>query len=43
MADLNQMAYHVVQHATQEQEKPSAAQVSGRKGGMARADRLTPE
>lgn len=47
MADLNQMAYRVVQHATQEPEKPSAAQVSGRKGGLkggkSRAERMTPE
>jgi hypothetical protein len=47
MADLNQMAYRVVQHATESQEEPSAAQVSGRKGGMkggkARARKLSPE
>jgi hypothetical protein len=34
MADLNQMAYRVVQHATEPREEPSAAQVSGRKGGL---------
>jgi hypothetical protein len=47
MADLNQMAYRVVKHATEPQEQPSAAQVSGRKGGVkggkARAEKLTPE
>ncbi len=45
MADLNQMAYRVVQHATEPQDKPSAAQISGRKGGLkggkARAAKLT--
>jgi hypothetical protein len=37
MADLNKMAYRVVQHATQgerERQEPSAAQESGRKGGL---------
>jgi hypothetical protein len=47
MADLNRMAFRVVQHATQEREEPSAAQASGRKGGLkggkARAEKLTPE
>jgi hypothetical protein len=47
MADLNQMAYRVVQHATEPREEPSAAQVSGRKGGLkggkARARKLSPE
>lgn len=45
MADLNQMAYRVMQHATQPQEPETPAQVSGRKGGLkggkARAERLT--
>lgn len=47
MADLNQMAHRVVKHATEPQEEPSAAQVSGRKGGQkggkARAHKLSPE
>jgi hypothetical protein len=49
MADLNQMAHRIVQHATasQKPEEPSAAQVSGRegglKGGKARAEKLTAE
>lgn len=49
MADLNQMAYRVVQHATEPQERhePSAAQVTGRegglKGGKARAEKLSAE
>jgi hypothetical protein len=47
MADLNQMAYRVVQHATEPQEPETPAQVSGRKGGQkggkARASRMTPE
>ncbi len=47
MADLNQMAYRVVQHATEPQESEKPSQVSGRKGGLrggkARADKLTPE
>jgi hypothetical protein len=47
MADLNQMAYRVVQHATEPREDSSAAQVSGRKGGLkggkARARKLSPE
>lgn len=46
MADLNQMAYRVVQHATQERHTPTPAQVSGRKGGKkggaSRAAKLTP-
>lgn len=47
MADLNQMAYRVVQHATDpESKKPETpAQVSGRaggrKGGKARAAKLS--
>lgn len=45
MADLNQMAYRVVQHATQPREEPTPAQVSGRngglKGGKARAEALS--
>lgn len=47
MADLNQMAYRVVQHATEPQEEPSKAQVSGRKGGLkggkVRAAKLSPQ
>jgi len=47
MADLNQMAYRVVQHATQPQEPETPAQRTGRKGGLkggkARAEKLTPE
>jgi hypothetical protein len=47
MADLNQMAFKVVRHATEPREKPSSAQVSGRKGGQkggkARAEKLSPE
>ncbi len=46
MADLNQMAYRVVQHATEPQEPETPAQASGRKGGLkggkARAEKLTP-
>jgi hypothetical protein len=44
MADLNQMAYRVVQHATEPQEPETPAQASGRKGGLkggkARAEKL---
>jgi hypothetical protein len=47
MADLNQMLYRVVQHATEPPEEPSPAQVSGRKGGLkdgkTRAGKLSPE
>jgi hypothetical protein len=48
MADLNKMAYRVVQHATQPQEpETSVYQVSGRKGGLkggkAVAAKRTPE
>lgn len=47
MADLNQMAYRVTQHATEERVESSAAQESGRKGGRkggkARAERLSAE
>jgi len=47
MADLNQMAYRVVQHATEPQEPEKPAQVSGRKGGLkggkARAEKMSPE
>lgn len=47
MADLNQMAYRVMRHATEPQEPETAAQVSGRtggkKGGKARAEKLTAE
>jgi hypothetical protein len=36
MADLNQMAYRVVRHATdpESKEPETPAQVSGRKGGL---------
>jgi hypothetical protein len=47
MADLNRMAFRVVQHATEPREEPSAAQLNGHKGGVkggkARAEKLTPE
>ena len=47
MADLNQMAYRVLKHATEPQEPESVAQRTGReggaKGGKARAEKLTPE
>lgn len=47
MADLNQMAYRVAQHATEPQEPETAAQRTGRegglKGGKARAAKLTPD
>jgi hypothetical protein len=47
VADLNQMAYRVLKHATEPQEPEKPAQVSGRKGGVkggkARAEKLTPE
>jgi hypothetical protein len=47
MADLNQMAHRVVQHATEPQEPETAAQRSGRKGGLTggkkRAATLSPE
>jgi hypothetical protein len=46
MADLNQMAYRVVKHATEPQEPETPAQSTGRKGGLkggkARAEKLTP-
>jgi hypothetical protein len=45
MADLNQMAYRVVQKATETQEPEKPAQISGRKGGLkggkARASKLS--
>lgn len=47
MADLNQMAYRVLKHATEPQEPETPAQVSGRKGGLkggkARAEKMTPD
>jgi hypothetical protein len=47
MADLNRMAFQVVQHATEPREEPSAAQESGRRGGLkggkTRAEKLSPE
>jgi hypothetical protein len=46
MADLNQLAHRIVQQATDPQE-PSAAQTSGRngglKGGKSRAEKLSAE
>ncbi len=45
MADLNRMAFRVVQHATEPHEEPTPAQVNGRnggkKGGRARAMALS--
>ncbi len=45
MADLNRMAYRIVQQATEPQEPETSAQVSGReggkKGGKARAKKLS--
>lgn len=47
MADLNQMAYRIMRHATDPQEPETPAQVSGRKGGKkggkARAAKITAE
>lgn len=47
MPDLNRMAHRIVKEATEPREKPSQAQVNGRRGGQeggrARAERLTPE
>lgn len=47
MADLNQMAYRVMQHATEDKSEPSVYQISGRKGGekggKALAAKRTPE
>jgi len=47
VADLNQMAYRVLKHATEPQEPEKPAQVSGRKGGLkggkVRAEKLTAE
>jgi len=47
MVDLNQMAYRVVQHATQPLVPETPAQHTGRegglKGGKARAQKLSPE
>jgi hypothetical protein len=46
MADLNRMAYRIVQQSTEPKE-PTPAQVNGRsgglKGGKARAKKLTAE
>jgi hypothetical protein len=46
MADLNQLAHRVVQHATEPQES-TPAQINGRngglKGGKARAEKLSAE
>ncbi len=45
MADLNRMAYRIVQQSTEPQPPETPAQSSGRKGGQkggkARAERLT--
>jgi hypothetical protein len=47
MADLNQMAYRVLQHAIEPPEPKTEAQITGRegglKGGKARADALSSE
>ena len=48
MADLNQMAHRLVQEATEPDEEPATPpQVNGRsgglKGGVARAEKLSPE
>jgi len=47
MADLNQLAARLVQKATEPQPEESAAERSGRKGGLrggrARADKLSAE
>jgi len=47
MADLNRLAHRLVKEATEPREKPSRAQVNGRKGGLnggkARAAKLSPE
>jgi hypothetical protein len=47
MADLNKMAFRVVQHATEPQEPETPAQASGRKGGRkggkARSEKLSAE
>jgi hypothetical protein len=47
MADLNRLAHRLVKDATEPREKPSQAQVNGRKGGLsggkARAEKLSPE
>jgi hypothetical protein len=47
MADLNQMAHRIVKHATEPQEPETPAQQNGRsgglKGGVARAEKLSPE
>jgi hypothetical protein len=47
MADLNQMAHRIVQKTTEPQEPETPAQQNGRhgglKGGVARAEKLSPE
>lgn len=47
MADLNRLAHRLVKQATEPSEKPSQAQVNGRKGGLnggkARTAKLTPK
>jgi hypothetical protein len=47
MADLNQMAHRILQHATEPQKPETKAQSTGRegglKGGKIRAEKLTPE
>jgi hypothetical protein len=47
VADLNQMAYRIVKHATEPQEPETPAKINGRngglKGGKARAEKLSPE
>ena len=48
MADLNRMAHRIVQESTEPDEEPATpAQINGRngglKGGVARAEKLSPE
>jgi hypothetical protein len=47
MADLNQMAYRIMRHATEPQEPETPAQRNGRvggvKGGKVRAAKLSPQ
>jgi hypothetical protein len=47
MADLNQIAHRIVRESTEPKAPETPAQISGRnggkKGGKARAEKLTPE
>lgn len=47
MADLNQIAHRIVRESTEPKAVETAAQISGRKGGLkggkARASKLAPE